>query len=288
MEITPLDYNELVTKNASQTFGMVMYTPGSFQVTDISLTGTLKYDRHYTSFFYFLVVIALIWFIALTVYIAIQIRSKMYKKRQEHDSLIIQQALNTFVNFVDAKDSYTKGHSTRVAIYSAELARRLRMSVEDQENMYYVALMHDVGKIGIPDIVLKKPGKLTPEERTIIEGHTTAGGEMLRDFTAIPGTREGALYHHERYDGGGYPQGLSGMNIPLFARIICIADSYDAMSSNRCYRPHLPKEKILSELYANAGTQFDPNIVEHMIDMINDGFTDYVIYDTLKTDLHLE
>ena len=182
--------------------------------------------------------------------------------------------MNTFAGLIDSQDPYTSGHSTRVAIYSSEISRRMGMSEDEVQTMYYIALMHDCGKIGIPDYILTKPGKLTDGERKIIQSHTVVGGSVLEHFTAIPEIRLGALYHHERYDGNGYPEGLKRDAIPLCARIICVADSYDAMSSKRCYRASLPKEAILKELRDNAGEQFDPKIVQYMIDMIQDGFTD--------------
>ena len=153
----------------------------------------------------------------------------------------------------------------------------MHMDEETQTNLYYVALMHDCGKIGVDDAILRKPGKLTKEEFDQIKAHTTIGYEILKNFTAIPDIRDGAHYHHERYDGNGYPEGLKGNEIPLFARIICIADSYDAMSSKRCYRDPFPADITIEELRSNAGRQFDPDIVQYMIDMINDGFTGSVL-----------
>lgn len=153
------------------------------------------------------------------------------------------------------------------------------MKPDEINTLYYIALMHDCGKVGIPDAILRKPGELTANERELIQSHTTMGGNILRKFTAIDGIKNGALYHHERFDGHGYPEGLKGDNIPLCARIICIADSYDAMSSKRCYRKPLQRDEILSELTENAGKQFDPSIVTYMIDMIQDGFVNLVHVD---------
>ena len=143
--------------------------------------------------------------------------------------------------------------------------------------------MHDCGKIGIPDEILTKPAKLTEEEFKIMQGHTTYGGKVLKDFNAIDGIVEGALYHHERYDGGGYPEGLKGDKIPLYARIICVADALDAMNSDRCYRPHLPPDVIKQELKGNAGTQFDPDIVECALELIEDGKILLGLHDKIAT-----
>lgn len=194
-----------------------------------------------------------------------------YEKRQKNDALIISQTMKAFVDIVDSKDSYTKGHSTRVAAYSQELARRMEQNSDDIEKIGYIALLHDCGKLGIPDSVLSKPSRLEADERRKIEEHTRLGGEMLKNFTAIEQIKDGALYHHERYDGSGYPEGLKGEQIPLCARIIAVADAYDAMNSHRCYRPKLAKEKILEELREYSGSQFEPKIAKYMIDMITDG-----------------
>lgn len=195
---------------------------------------------------------------------------RLRRQRQEYRG-IVEQALRTFANTIDAKDPYTNGHSLRVALYSREITRRLGYSENDQESVFYIALLHDIGKIGIPDSILNKAGALTPEERAIIQTHPVKGGEILKDFTALKGIADGARYHHERYDGKGYCEGLAGEDIPLVGRIICVADSYDAMASDRCYRKALPPEKILSEIEAGSGTQFDPKIAAIMVDMIHEG-----------------
>jgi putative nucleotidyltransferase with HDIG domain len=252
-------------------FGMVLHslkqTPEIISVTLVAVAARSIYDN---PLFWLLVVLSAAAFFGTILSIALYFRDKRYNRQKERDEKIIIQSINTFVNFVDAKDPYTKGHSTRVANYSAELAKRMKLPEEACKNLYYIALMHDVGKVSIPDSILQKPGKLDPEERKIIESHTTIGGQMLREFTALPGIVSGALYHHERYDGNGYPHRLSGEEIPLFARIICVADSYDAMSSRRCYRAKLSYEEIVRELNINAGKQFDPEIVKLMTDILSE------------------
>jgi len=199
------------------------------------------------------------------------VRTWQLKKKQEELHRIVHQSFNMFANLIDAKDPYTLGHSRRVALYSKELARRMGISEEDRDRLYYIALLHDIGKIGITDAILNKKGKLTPEERTEIEKHVTIGGDILKDFTALEGIADGAKYHHERYDGKGYATKLKGKKIPLFARIIAVADSFDAMSSERCYRPQLKIPAIIVELKNGCGTQFDPEIAGHMLDMIEEG-----------------
>lgn len=224
----------------------------------------------YTWFWVLAAVLGMV-LVSFIIWLGIRLKTLRLKRRQAEYRNIINQSLNTFANTIDAKDKYTNGHSQRVAVYSRELARKLKMSKEEQERIYYIALMHDIGKIGIADEILNKPGKLTPEERKVIMSHPAIGGEILKDFTSLPGISEGARYHHERFDGKGYNEGLKGEEIPFFARIICVADSYDAMSSTRCYRKDLDEDTIVAELKNNAGTQFDPDIVAVMLELIAEG-----------------
>lgn len=205
----------------------------------------------------------------------IRLRMRCLERKNASYQSIVNQSLETFAHAIDAKDKDTNGHSIRVATYSREIASRMGLSEEDQEKIYYVAMLHDIGKIGIPDSILKKPGKLTDDEVQVIRNHPSIGGEILQHFTAIDGISEGARYHHERYDGKGYNEGLKGEEIPLFARIICVADSYDTMSSRRVYKEHHDEQYILKELVECSGKQFDPNIVPYMVEMIKDGTAPY-------------
>ena len=286
-----LDYNKELFGSAKRSLGFVLYTPTAYDISIVYVYGTnvsasatpnlisLINDMSDNTAMIVLFISAGFWLVALGIFLYDLFSDKAYRRQRNHDKEMIVQAISTFTNFIDAKDPYTKGHSSRVALYSREIARRMKMSEDQIENIYYIGLLHDAGKIGIPDGVLNKPGKLDEEEFAKIKEHTTNGEKILQDFTAIEGIQNGAKYHHERYDGKGYPEGLKGEDIPLCARIICVADSYDAMSSNRCYRKHLDKEVILSELKNNSGTQFDPSIVVYMIDMIEDGFTDKIQHD---------
>lgn len=205
--------------------------------------------------------------------VSVSTRTKIdrIRRRQQEYRSIIEQSLLTFAKTIDAKDPYTNGHSVRVAKYSRELSKRMGMSEEEQENIYYMALLHDIGKIGIPDHILNKPGKLTEEERLIIQQHVDIGGDILRDFTALKGIANGAKFHHERYDGNGYSTGLKGDEIPKVARIIAVADTYDAMASDRCYRKALSVDVIKREFTEHSGAQFDPEIVPHIMAMIEEG-----------------
>lgn len=175
---------------------------------------------------------------------------------------------------IDAKDAYTNGHSDRVAEYSREIAKRMGKNDTEVNDIYYAAMLHDVGKIGIPGEIINKPGRLTDEEFDIIKSHTVKGAKILESISEMPGLSVGARWHHERYDGKGYPNGLKGEDIPETARIICVADCYDAMSSNRSYRKALPQEIVRAEIEKGRGTQFDPAIADIMLKMIDED-TDY-------------
>ena len=188
--------------------------------------------------------------------------------KNEQIQEMTMQTIAAIANTLDAKDAYTEGHAERVSGYCEQIARKIGMSEEDVRNIRLVALFHDIGKIGVPDSVLNKPGRLTDEEFDQMKQHTVVGSEIIKDLSMIPGVIIGARYHHERYDGTGYPEKLKGEEIPYIARIIAVADAYDAMTSNRVYRKHLTKEKVLSELEKGAGTQFDPDIVSTMIDLV--------------------
>ena len=185
---------------------------------------------------------------------------------------IFIQSITTITYAVDAKDRYTKGHSVRVAQYSLAIAKKLSWSKQDCMNLYYTALMHDIGKIGIPDTILNKPVKLTDEEYRLIRSHTTMGANILRPITMVPQICDGAKYHHERYDGKGYPFGLKGDDIPYVARIIGIADAYDAITSNRIYEKAQVKDYAVNELKKGRGTQFDPYLADVMLEILQDGF----------------
>ena len=195
---------------------------------------------------------------------------KVEQKTRQVEQLSFE-IIATIASMIEAKDSYTKGHSIRVAEYSALVARELGWEEEEIQNLKYVALLHDIGKVGIPDNVLNKPGKLTQMEFEIIKSHTTIGGDILKDIETIPHVDSGAKYHHERYDGSGYPCGLSGEDIPVVARIIGIADSFDAMNSKRIYRDRLPDEVIRKELVNGSGKQFDPKYLEIFLKLWEEG-----------------
>lgn len=178
--------------------------------------------------------------------------------------------MHTLARAIDAKDRYTNGHSHRVAKYTLELAKRMGKSRDELKKIYCAALLHDLGKIRVPDIIINKPSRLTNEEYDCIKLHPVSGYYILKDIKGNPLILQGAKWHHERYDGKGYPNGLAGENIPEIARIIGVADAYDAMTSNRSYRSTVSQEKVRSEIEKGMGTQFDPKIASLMLDMIDE------------------
>ena len=191
----------------------------------------------------------------------------MQHKKQER---MILQTIKALSDAVDAKDTYTNGHSARVADYSREIAKRVGLSDEIQKDIYMMGLLHDVGKIGVPNNIINKPTKLTDEEFDIIKTHPIMGEKILKNITEFPKLLIGARWHHERYDGRGYPDGIAGEAIPMEARIIAVADSYDAMTSKRSYRDDLPQSVVRAEMEKGKGTQFDPEYAKIMISMIDE------------------
>lgn len=189
------------------------------------------------------------------------------KKQTEKMSLQMMQTLSTTI---EAKDEYTRGHSYRVAEYSALIAEELGWTPEEVQNLKHSAYLHDIGKIGIPDSILNKPSRLTDEEYSLIKRHTVIGAEILKDVTLIPNVIAVTRSHHERYDGKGYPDGLSGEKIPIHARIVAMADSYDAMNSRRIYRNSLPQDVIYEEIRKNRGLQFDPKITDIFLKLMDE------------------
>jgi len=170
--------------------------------------------------------------------------------------------LHALTRSIDAKDAYTRGHSQRVAELSRALAQKIGLTDEQCERVYLSGLLHDVGKIGVPEAVLTKPGRLTAAEFDAIKKHPEIGAQILGNIRQLQDIIPGVLYHHERWDGKGYPTLLAGENIPLIGRIICVADSFDAMSSTRTYRPALPLDTVLDEVRRCAGSQFDPALAK--------------------------
>ena len=194
---------------------------------------------------------------------------EIYRTERQKEHAMFEQTAEALVNAIDAKDSYTNGHSQRVAEYSRAIARAVGKPEAECEEIYFAALLHDVGKIGIPVSILNKKGRLNDEEFARIKQHPVLGGQILASIHQSPYLSVTARYHHERYDGKGYPEGLVGEDIPEIARIVAVADAYDAMSSNRSYRTAIPQHLVREELVKGTGIQFDPGFARAMIHLLD-------------------
>ena len=282
--------------------GVISYTniaPGdyAFRMAVLSADGSIVeearyplhkdpmiYDNLWFMFYVFVVAgAAIAWFAWFLAHLSAQRRFEAQQRELELARKQVEMADVTVLSIaraVDAKDENTSQHSHRVSQYSVLLARELGFSEDECENLRKAALLHDIGKIGIPDRILNKPARLTDEEYAIMKTHVSRGAEILKDFTMIDHVVEGALYHHERYDGRGYVNGLAGEQIPLYGRIISVADAFDAMTQNRVYRHKQDLGYVLGELEKGKGTQFDPQIATIMLRLIDEGKIDHILYST--------
>ena len=197
-------------------------------------------------------------------------QTKKAEERRQKIERMSDQIMEALAGTIDAKDTYTNGHSVRVAEYSREMMRRMGGTEQEQEDVYRIGLLHDIGKIGIPDVIISKASGLTEEEYGLIKSHPVIGADILKNISEIPEIDVGARWHHEKYDGTGYPDGLKGKEIPMMARLIGVADAYDAMASKRSYRDVLPQETVRREIEEGRGTQFDPEFADIMLRMIDD------------------
>ncbi len=226
---------------------------------------------------FFVMIMAIAW---LTWYVTATIQNLRFEKQEKELSHVREQirmsneTILSIANAVEARDKQTGRHSLRVAVYSMLIAAELGFDADELENIRQIGLLHDIGKIGVPDSILSKPKKLTEEEYNIMKTHVDIGGEILKDFTHIKNVADGAKYHHERYDGKGYNTGLKGEEIPLTARIIGLADAFDAMTSNRVYRKAISMDHVIDELKKGKGTQFDPSLVDILLGLIGSGRID--------------
>ncbi len=277
-----LIYNPSTSMNAMEmpiepmeatTPGFIMYMAIGAPIEGLEVELDYTFHRALTRepLFWVSMIILAVWLVAIINFGITSAQIRKYNIRHERDNEIINESIETFTGFIDAKDPYTNGHSKRVATYTKRIAKEFGYDGEALDRIYYVALLHDCGKIGVPDNILGKPGRLTNEEFQVIKSHTVRGGEILSSFKSLNNVGEGALYHHERYDGNGYPSGKAGEEIPFIARMICVADSFDAMNTNRVYRDKRTKEHILEEIESNRGRQFDPQIADVMLGLIRSG-----------------
>ena len=242
---------------------------------DISMDELSQYIRNYV----LLIVLIAVMFLAACIVIGLKMTISnhkadeldMLRQQQQRDKKLIREIIESFATVIDMKDSYTQGHSKRVAKYTAMLATELGYDEETVEQYYNIALMHDIGKIGIPDQVLNKPGKLTDEEYSVIKSHTERGYDVLKNISLMPDIVVGAEAHHERPDGKGYPHGLKNDEIPRVAQIIAVADTFDAMYSDRPYRKRMNFGKAVSIIRDAAGTQLASDVVDAFLRLVEKG-----------------
>ncbi len=229
--------------------------------------------------FILLLTVAILSLIAGVVYIIIRRhfrkrelrQEREYRAKIEHDKKLVSEMVEAFAYTIDMKDKYTKGHSARVAKYTVKLARELGYSDDEVNDFHNIALLHDIGKIGVPPEILNKEGKLTDEEFAIIKSHSSMGFEALKGISLMPDLADGAGSHHERPDGRGYPDGLKGDEIPRVAQIIAVADTFDAMYSNRPYRKRMNFEKAVSIIKEVSGTQLTEDVVDAFLRLVEKG-----------------
>ena len=280
-----LEGKQIDTIESNDSFGWLMthYEPiydstgtcVAYAGADISMEEIFEYTRNLVLI---IVAIALV-FLAVCVFIGLKMsidhhkadELDMLREQQKRDKQLIREIIESFAKVIDMKDSYTQGHSSRVAKYTAMLAKELGYDEETVEQYYNIALMHDIGKIGIPDQVLNKPGKLTDEEYGIIKSHTERGYDALKSISLMPEIVVGAGAHHERPDGKGYPNGLKQGEIPRVAQIIAVADTFDAMYSDRPYRKRMNFDKAVSIIKEVSGTQLTSDVVDAFLRLAEKG-----------------
>ena len=268
-ELNPIGYTNL--HGGDYTFVMNVKDPRGLSSTE------LRVNIHKRRAFFEHIMVRMLLALALMMAIGFGARlyadhrmSRLIAKAEEQKTLI-REMVEAFARIIDMKDDYTRGHSTRVAEYTAMLARELGYDEEEVEKYYNIALLHDIGKIGIDKEVLHKDGKLTEEEFQIIKSHTTLGYDALKDISIMPELATGAGCHHERPDGKGYPRGLKGDEIPRVAQIISVADTFDAMYSKRHYRPRMKFEKVVSIIKEVRGTQLQADVVDAFLRLVDEG-----------------
>ncbi len=266
-EMLPSDYTNL----SGGTYHFVMQLKDSLGRGNKEVSVTIVKEKAFYEETWFHVVAGLILLnlIAAGVRLYVGKKTRAFEKKQQESREQFEQTAEALASAIDAKDKYTNGHSRRVAEYSLKIAQEAGKTEEECEKIYFAALLHDVGKIGVPIEILSKKGRLTDEEFEYIKQHPGMGGQILSSIKKSPWLSIGARYHHERYNGKGYPEGLKGEAIPEIARIIAVADAYDAMTSNRSYRSAIPQHIVREEIVKGIGAQFDPQFAKIMIHLID-------------------
>lgn len=269
-EMQPVSYTNLSGGKYIFHFSVIDTMTGR-EVNTISITLIKEKQIYESGWFWILLLVAVVFLAAAFSVVYTHHKTEKLIKKQKENKIFKNQMIQAFATCIDLKDKYTKGHSFRVAKYAAKLAEKMGYDKEKTAEVYDIALLHDIGKITIPDEILNKPQELTDEEYAIMKQHAKNGYDILKKIEISPELSLGAGYHHERIDGHGYPFGKTGEEIPEIAQIIAVADTFDTMNSNRPYRERLKKEDILAELRRIAGTQLNTKIVQLMIAMIESG-----------------
>ena len=268
-ELVPVDYTNL--RGGSYTFELQLQDTWGRSSKQVSVKIIKEKKLYEKTWFLILSGLVLLAAIVMIVRFYVLRKTKKIEQKQKETMALVGGITEAFAKVIDMKDRYTNGHSSRVAKYTAMLARELGYDVETTEKYYRIALLHDIGKIGVPPEVLNKPGKLTEEEFETIKSHTTLGYEALKEIKIMPELAIGAHSHHERPDGRGYPEKLKGDEIPRVAQIIAVADCFDAMYSNRPYRKRMNFEKAVSIIREVSGTQLTPDVVEAFLRLVEKG-----------------
>ena len=267
--MTPIDYTNL----PGGTYRFVMRLQGQTGLADSETSVTIVKQMELREHLWYRLGRTLLGMAAIAAVVLLYTRRKtrLLEQKQKENRAFIKEMTEAFAKTIDMKDKYTNGHSIRVAHYTAMLTRELGYDEETVEKYYNIALLHDIGKIGIPEEVLNKPGKLTDEEYHIIQSHAQLGYNVLKDISIMPELAIGAGAHHERPDGRGYPRGLKQDEIPRVAQIIAVADTFDAMYSNRPYRPRMNFDKVVEIIRGASGTQLTPDVVDAFLRLAGQG-----------------
>ncbi len=268
-ELVPVDYTNL--RGGDYRFVMQLKDSMGRGNREISVVIRKEKAFHEQIWFIVLAAAAVIALIALGVWGYTRKKTRALEKKNHETMTFVREITHAFAKVVDMKDTYTNGHSTRVANYTAMLARELGYDEDTVEKYYRIALLHDVGKIGVPPEVLNKPGKLTDEEFETIKSHASKGYDALKEISIMPELAVGAQAHHERPDGKGYPNHLKGDEIPRVAQIIAVADCFDAMYSNRPYRNRMNFDKAVSIIQEVSGTQLTSDVVDAFMRLVKKG-----------------
>ena len=268
-DLVPVDYTNL----RGGTYHYVMQLRDNMGRGNKVVSVEIVKQKAFYEEIWFYVLVGLAALLLLTAIVRLYIRKKTLKleQKQKETMALVKSITEAFARVIDMKDKYTKGHSKRVADFTKMLAEELGYDEETCQKYYQIALLHDIGKIGVPPEVLNKPGKLTDEEFATIKKHTTLGYEALKDITIMPELAVGAQAHHERPDGKGYPNHLKGDEIPRVAQIIAVADCFDAMYSNRPYRGRMNFDRVVSIIREVSGTQLTPDVVDAFLRLAEKG-----------------